>query len=102
MKCIKEKHMFKCILMEIQTDKASLRTCIQRQSHSVLRSRNKLSDATQQLVKHCTKGIPKREGGSKGRRKREGGREGEEEKTGSKEAGSKGLIFNSYCCSCCC
>ena len=31
-----------------------------------------------------------REGG------REAGREGEEEKKGSKEAGSKGLIFNSY------
>ena len=64
--------MFKCILMEIQTDKASPRTFVQRQSHSVLRSKNKQSDITQQLVKHCTKGIPRREGG------REGGREGEE------------------------
>ena len=76
--------------MQIQTDKASPRTCVQRQSHSVLRSTNKQSDVTEQLGKHCTNGIPRREGG------REAGREGEEEKKGSKEAGSKGLIFNSY------
>lgn len=74
--------------MEIQTDKASPRTCIQRQSHSVLRSKNKPSDVTQQLVKHCTKGIPRREGGSKGRRKREreGGREKKKRRVARKQA----------------
>lgn len=91
---MKEKHMFKCILMQIQTDKASPRTCVQRQSHGVLRSTNKQSDVTEQLGKHCTNGIPRREGGREAGR--EAGREGEEEKKGSKEAGSKGLIFNSY------
>lgn len=62
--------MFKYILMEIQTDKASQGLC-QRQSHSVLRSKNKQSDITQQLVNTIQRDS------KKGRRKREGGREEE-------------------------
>ena len=81
---MKEKYMFKCILMQIQTDKASPRTCVQRQSHGVLRSTNKQSDVTEQLGKHCTNGIPRREGGREGGR--QGGREKKKRRAARKQA----------------